>query len=75
VIETGRSKTQRDRVKNIRQLINDIEGEYEQGAPVDEVLERAEDVGMDRSKAEHEIEKLRRQGEVYEPSSGHLRTT
>ena len=41
----------------------------------EEVLERAEDVGMDRSKAEHEIEKLRRQGEVYEPSSGHLRTT
>jgi replicative DNA helicase Mcm len=75
VVETGRSKTQRDRVKNIRQLINDIESEYEQGAPVDEVLERAEDVGMDRSKAEHEIEKLRRQGEVYEPSSGHLRTT
>jgi replicative DNA helicase Mcm len=75
VVETGRSKTQRDRVKNIRQLINDLEGEYEQGAPVDEVLERAEDVGMDRSKAEHEIEKLRRQGEVYEPSSGHLRTT
>ncbi|MFC5368509.1 LAGLIDADG family homing endonuclease [Salinirubrum litoreum] len=75
VVETGRSKTQRDRVKNIRQLINDIEGEYEQGAPVEEVLERAEDVGMDRSKAEHEIEKLRRQGEVYEPSSGHLRTT
>ena len=75
VVETGRSKTQRDRVKNIRQLINDIEDEYEQGAPVDEVLERAEDVGMDRSKAEHEIEKLRRQGEVYEPSSGHLRTT
>jgi DNA replicative helicase MCM subunit Mcm2 (Cdc46/Mcm family) len=75
VVETGRSKTQRDRVKNIRQLINDIEDEYEQGAPVDEVLGRAEDVGMDRSKAEHEIEKLRRQGEVYEPSSGHLRTT
>jgi replicative DNA helicase Mcm len=75
VVETGRSKTQRDRVKNIKQLISDIEGEYEEGAPLDEVLDRAEDAGMDRSKAEHEIEKLRRKGEVYEPKGGHLRTT
>ncbi|WP_129114307.1 LAGLIDADG family homing endonuclease [Halegenticoccus tardaugens] len=75
VVETGRSKTQRDRIKNLKQLIADIEGEYEEGAPVEEVLERAGEIGLDRSKAEGEIEKLRRKGEVYEPRQNHLRTT
>jgi Predicted ATPase involved in replication control, Cdc46/Mcm family len=75
IVETGTSKTQRDRIQNIKTLIEDIESEYDEGAPVDVVGERAEEAGMDASKVEHEIEKLRRQGEVYEPTSGHLRTT
>ncbi|WP_267641120.1 hypothetical protein [Haloarchaeobius amylolyticus] len=75
VIETGTSKSQRDRIKNLKQLISDIEEDYDEGAPVDVVLERADEIGMDRSKAEHEIEKLKQKGEVYEPRTDHLRTT
>ena len=75
VVETGRSKTQRDRVKNIRSIIGEIQEEFDEGAPVEEVLDRAEEVGMEASKAEHEIEKLKQKGEVYQPSQGHLRTT
>jgi replicative DNA helicase Mcm len=76
VIETGRSKTQRDRIKNLKGLISELESEYEEGAPLDEVLDRAEtDLGLERSKAEDELEKLRRKGEVYEPTQNHLRTT
>jgi len=75
VVETGTSKTQRDRIKNIKGLIAEIEDEFEEGAPLDEVLDRAGEIGMDASKAEAEIEKLRRKGDVYEPRQGHLRTT
>jgi replicative DNA helicase Mcm len=75
VIETGTSKTQRDRIKNIRTLIAEIEDDYEEGAPVEEVLARAAELGIDEAKAEHEIEKLRQRGEVYEPQNDHLRTT
>jgi replicative DNA helicase Mcm len=75
VVETGTSKTQRDRIKNIKQLIAEIEDEFEEGAPVDEVLERAGEIGMEATKAEKEIENLRRKGELYEPTQGHLRTT
>ncbi|MEF8778812.1 MAG: LAGLIDADG family homing endonuclease, partial [Natronomonas sp.] len=74
VVETGQSKTQRDRIKNIKALISEIEAEYDEGAPVETVLDRAEEMGMERSQAEHEIEKLRRQGDVYEPTTDHLRT-
>ncbi|QRV16723.1 helix-turn-helix domain-containing protein [Haloterrigena salifodinae] len=75
IVEAGTSKSQRDRIKNLKQLISDIEEEYDDGAPVDIVMERAEEVGMDQSKAEHEIEKLKQKGEVYEPSTDTLRTT
>jgi len=75
VVETGQSKTQRDRIKNLKQLISDIEEEYDDGAPVDVVLDRADEIGMDASKAEHEIDKLKQKGEVYEPKQQHLRTT
>ncbi|WP_439027803.1 LAGLIDADG family homing endonuclease [Haloarchaeobius sp. DT45] len=75
VIETGQSKSQRDRIKNLKALISDIEEDYDEGAPVEVVLERADEIGMDQSKAEHEIEKLKQKGEVYEPRTDHLRTT
>lgn len=75
VVETGRSKSQRDRIQEMEDLIGDIEEEYEKGAPVDEVKERAEEKGMDERKIEKELDKLRRNGQIYEPAQGHLRTT
>jgi len=75
MIETGTSKTQRDRIKDLLSLVEQIEAEYDEGAPVDVVIERAEEGGMDASTAEHEIEQLKQKGEVYEPRTDHLRTT
>jgi Predicted ATPase involved in replication control, Cdc46/Mcm family len=75
MIETGTSKSQRDRIKDLLSLIADIEAEYDEGAPVDVVIERAEEGGMEPSTAEHEIEQLKQKGEVYEPRTDHLRTT
>jgi hypothetical protein len=75
VVEKGRSKSQRDRVENIKDLVADIEEEYQAGAPVGEVLDRAGEIGMDPGKAEQEIERLRTKGEMYEPMKGHLRTS
>jgi replicative DNA helicase Mcm len=75
VVETGTSKSQRDRIQSLRALIADIEDEYDEGAPVDVVVERAEEIGISESKAEDEIEKLKTQGELYEPSNGNVRTT
>jgi len=74
VIETGTSKSQRDRIKNIKNLIAAIEEEYDEGAPVDVIIERAEEKGIGTEKAEHEIDKLKQKGEVYEPKTDHLRT-
>ena len=75
VIETGTSKSQRDRVRNLLDIIAEIEAEYDEGAPVDVILERCEEIDISEQKAEHEIDKLKQKGEVYEPQPNHLRTT
>jgi len=74
-VETGTTKSQRDRIKNLKGLIREVEEEYDNGAPVDVVFERADEIGMDDSKVEHEIEKMKQKGELYEPQNGTLRLT
>ncbi len=75
VVETGTSKTQRDRVRNLLDIVAEIESEYDEGAPVEVILERCEEIDISEQKAEHEIDKLKQKGEVYEPQPNHLRTT
>lgn len=85
LMETGVSNSQREDIRNMKSLIAQIadehHGEYSsQGttvgyAPIDEVLERASEIGLDRSKAAHEIDKLKQKGEVFEPQTDHLATT
>lgn len=69
------SKIRRDRIKYVKTLISRIDAETpDEGAPIETILDDAEEIGFERSEAEHEIEKLRRQGDVYEPTTDHLRT-
>lgn len=75
MIEAGHSKNQRDRIKGLKAIIEELEVEHDKGAPLDEVLEMAVENGTSRDKAEHEIEKLKQRGEVYEQFQGYLRTT
>jgi DNA replicative helicase MCM subunit Mcm2 (Cdc46/Mcm family) len=75
VVETGQSKTQRDRVKNLKQLLRDIDDEFENepGAPRDRVYERADEIGIDHSRVEDEIEKLKTRGDIYFPDKDHIK--
>lgn len=79
IVEAGTSTSQRDRIKNLKQVIADIEpDEMGSGADKEAVFERAAELGMDREKAEHEIQKLLQKGELYHPPGSdeeELRTT
>lgn len=75
IVESGTSKSQRDRIKGVKSVIQDVEEEFKHGAPIDEVLELCDVIGIDPEKAEKEIEKLKTKGEVYEPTTDHLRTS
>lgn len=73
IVETGTSKSQRDRVKSIKSIIEDLCEEYDNGAPYDEIIERGSDFGLDKEKVEDEIARLSNKGKIYEPCDQHFR--
>jgi len=75
VVETGQSKAQRDRKKAVKAIIMDVEEEHEAGAPLEVVRERAEAIDVNTDKLEHDIDKLKQKGEIYENQTDTFRTS
>ncbi len=77
MIETGMSATQRDRIRSIREVIDSLVEESDDAlAEYEEIVDIAMDeLGVDEQQVQHEIDKLKSNGELYEPKTGHLRTT
>lgn len=73
VIATGISKSTRDKTRLIKDLIREVCSEHQGSAPVGEVLERAEEQGIDRHRAEDIIGRMRLYGEIIEPRNGFLK--
>lgn len=73
VIAIGMSKTTRDKTKSILDIIREMSRDRPEGAPFDEVLDRAEAMGIDRQRAEEIITKLRQGGDIYQTNKGLLR--
>jgi len=62
-------------VQTVLDIVKELEGGYDEGAPIEKVVEEAGEEGMGAKKAIHEIEQLKQKGEVYEPRTDYLRTT
>jgi replicative DNA helicase Mcm len=67
------SWSQKDRRNKIKGMIETLEGET--GAAEEDILSMGEDIGMDASDIEHDLEHWKQKGEVYEPSTGEYRST
>ena len=72
----GSRMPQEQRVRVVRNLIESEKmSDTSKAAKTNDVIDAAVDHGMDRAAAEATVEKLMREGRVYEPQSGYLRTT
>ncbi len=69
-VAAGTTKTRRDRARSIKELIKDLEKEFGEEVPIEEVLDLAVEEGMDRDKAEEMIEMMKRDGILFSPGSG-----
>lgn len=74
-IEDGDIVGDRERIKTLKSIISHIEEGHEDGAPEGRVVEFAVYLGLEKNRAQHEINKLKQKGEVYEPKQEHIRTT
>jgi len=63
----------KETIKDLKAIISELEDDAA-GARINSILDEAELRGHLREDAKHEIKKLRRQGNVYEPTADHLRT-
>jgi replicative DNA helicase Mcm len=70
IIATGISKTMRDKTRAIIDIIKDISKQYAGEAPEDQIFIEAERQGIARNKAQEIIERLRKDGQIFERKTG-----
>jgi replicative DNA helicase Mcm len=71
VVESGVTSSQRNRQQTIKHILNRMAGDS--SCEMEDVLEEAEEEGLDRGKAEKMIKQLMRDGEVFEPEPGKVK--
>jgi replicative DNA helicase Mcm len=75
LIETGASKSQRNRVKSIISVVSELSGEYDDGVPKKKAILEMYEEGFDPEKAEKTIDRALQKGDLYEPMEDRLRPT
>jgi len=69
---TGRFRSQWDRVVGLSDLIDELCQKHGGLVPISEILEMAEQRGIDQKDANKLLKEMKRKGEVYEPKLGYL---
>ena len=75
ILTTGVSKSQRDKIKTLRNIIREVENEHSGMAPKEDVFARAAEQGFEKEYVDELIKRLKTQGELYEPTPEHIRLT
>jgi replicative DNA helicase Mcm len=70
IISTGVPASERSRIHVIREIINDLEDKIGKTIPITEILDVAKSKNINESQVEEILERLKREGEVFEPQRG-----
>jgi replicative DNA helicase Mcm len=70
IIESGVTSSERNRMQSVKHIIDEMAEDGE--VQIDDVLDRAEEEGFGKDQAEDVIERLKRDGELYEPKQGFI---
>lgn len=72
----GVTASERNHLHTLKKMINDMEKNYDgAGIPISEIIIKALEKGITETKVESTIEKLKREGELFEPKKGFIRKT
>ncbi|MEM3396236.1 MAG: minichromosome maintenance protein MCM [Thermoplasmata archaeon] len=74
LLTTGIPKSKRDAIATVRDIIIELEAENkENGASKEDVITLAQERGIDESSVDEIIDKLKKNGEIYEPKEGYYK--
>lgn len=68
MLMTGHSRSQREKFREIMEIIDELEEDYGEGAPIGAVMEEARAAGIDEEFVEEMIEQEKKKGRLYSPS-------
>ena len=71
-LATGISASQRGKIITIREIIDELENKIGKPVPIDEIIKEGVAQGISESDIEDAIEKLKREGNIFEPKHGFL---
>jgi replicative DNA helicase Mcm len=71
-ITTGVTASQRGNIHNIKDIIKELEGLIGKQIPVDDIVLKAKEKGMDPDKVEDIIDVLKKEGVIFTPRSGFI---
>jgi len=71
-ISSGITASQRSRIFNIKDIISELENKLGKIIPINELIEKAKQKGIDEDTVEEVIEKLKRSGDLFEPKRGFI---
>jgi replicative DNA helicase Mcm len=76
IIATGISHSQHDRMRNIMDIVQRLSSESKDGnAARSDIVREGEIVGLESSKVEEALDRLKRNGQIYEPVHGKYKIT
>lgn len=66
-ITTGITASQRGTIATIKEIIHDLEGQIGKQIPIDDIVMRAKDKGIDQDKTEEILDRLKKAGDIFAP--------
>lgn len=66
-ITTGITASQRGIIATIKEIIHDLEGQIGKQIPIDDIVARAKDKGIDQDKTEEILDRLKKAGDIFAP--------
>ncbi|HMK46443.1 MAG TPA: minichromosome maintenance protein MCM [Methanocella sp.] len=70
ILNVGVGKSQRDRIKSIKHMLEELMKDYPEGVPIEIFMDKAAENGLDKTKVEKELKTMRTVGELFEPKNG-----
>lgn len=71
-ISTGITASDRGKLREVRDIINELEGKIGKVIPIEDIINEAKEKGINEDKVNDVIEKLKRSGEIYQPNTSCL---
>jgi replicative DNA helicase Mcm len=69
-IVTGVTASQRNKLHVLKEVISELESQIGKAIPIEEITKLAKERGIDESQADELIERLKREGDLFEPRHG-----